>query len=85
MEHIHEHALLRRHKFPTEKKIERFQQFSQKVGNPVKIDRNTPMQEQMNAIIKNSKVKQCIKDVLNYEMIFLLEQAEYFIIGNTPK
>lgn len=35
--------------------------------------------------MKNPKIKQCIKDVLNYEMIFLLEQAEYFIIGDTPK
>lgn len=66
VENVRESALLRRHRFPTEKKIERFQQFSQKVNQPIKIERNTPMQEQMNAIIKNPKVKQCIKDVLNY-------------------
>ncbi len=32
----------------------------------MKIDKNSPMQEQMNQIMKNPKVKQCIKDVLNY-------------------
>lgn len=51
----------------------------------MKITRDVPMQEQMNQIIKNPKIKQCIKDVLNYEMIFLLEQAEYFIVGDLPK
>lgn len=51
----------------------------------MKITRDMPMQEQMNQIIKNPKIKQCIKDVLNYEMIFLLEQAEYFIVGDLPK
>lgn len=32
----------------------------------MKIDKTSPMQEQMNQIMKNPKVKQCIKDVLNY-------------------
>jgi exoribonuclease R len=37
----------------------------------------------MNAVMKNPEIKQCIKDVLNYELIFLLEQAEYFIAGDS--
>lgn len=43
------------------------------------------MQQQMNQVIKNPKIKQCIKEILNYEMIFLLEQAQYIVVGDTPK
>lgn len=43
------------------------------------------MQEQMNQVIKNPKLKQCIKEVFNYEMIFLLEQAEYFVVGDSKR
>ena len=35
--------------------------------------------------MKDPKVKGCIKAILNYELIFLLEMAEYFVIGDSPK
>lgn len=35
--------------------------------------------------MKDPKVKGCIKAIMNYELIFLLEMAEYFVIGDSPK
>lgn len=66
VEHLRTSALLRRHKFPSDKKIQKFQKFTLKINQPIKVDKETPMQEQMNQVMKNPKIKQCIKDVLNY-------------------
>lgn len=66
VEHLQTSALLRRHKFPSDKKIQKFQKFTLKINQPIKVDKETPMQEQMNQVMKNPKIKQCIKDVLNY-------------------
>jgi exoribonuclease R len=35
--------------------------------------------------MNDPKVKKCIKQILNYELIFLLEMAEYFVVQDVPK
>ena len=85
VENIKASALLRKHQFPSTKKIEKFEQFTKKINHPIKVTQGIKVQEQINEIIENPKVKQCIKEILNYELIFLLEQAQYFVVGESDK
>lgn len=43
------------------------------------------IQEELDKVLKDPTVKECIKSILNHELIFLLEMAEYFVIGDSPK
>ena len=56
-----------------------------KIGQTITVKKNVKIQEQLNEIMKDPKIKKCIKQTLNYELIFLLEMAEYFLVGETPK
>lgn len=44
VENVRSFALLRKHKFPSDKKIEKFQKFTLKINNPIKINKDSPMQ-----------------------------------------
>ena len=80
-----ESSLLRKHKFPGNKKIQKFETFTKKINQNIKVTKDIKIQEKLNEIMKDPKVKKCIKEILNYELISLLEMAEYFAVGDSSK
>jgi hypothetical protein len=52
-----------------------------KIGFPLQFDKKTKLQEEINKIVSDDKVKKSVKDIIKYEMINLLEAADYFKIG----
>ena len=49
----------------------------------MKFDNETRIQDVVNDILAKDNIKDSIKDLVKYEMIGLLEAADYFIIGKT--
>jgi len=81
-----ENAILRRHRYPGPKKIARFEAFMKKVGLPIKFSSETRIQDLINDILARKDIEQSVKDLVKYEMIYLLEAADYFLVGKTgPK
>ena len=78
-----ENALLRRHRFPGPKKIARFESFMKKIGLPLDFSKNTRIQDIINEIIGKKNIKNSIKELVKYEMVGLLEAADYFLIGKS--
>ena len=57
-----------------------------KIGLPIKFTEDTRIQDLINEVLSKKDLKDSIKDLVKYEMIGLLEAADYFIIGKTaPK
>ena len=83
MSEVKESALLRRHKYPGPKKIARFEAFMKKIGLPVTFTKETRIQDVINEILSKKNLKDSIKDLVKYEMINLLEAADYFTIGKS--
>jgi exoribonuclease R len=44
VQNIKQSAVLRRHKFPSDKKINRFEEFCKKINQPIVINREIPIQ-----------------------------------------
>lgn len=76
-------ALLRRHRFPGQKKIATFEAFMKKIGHPIKVEKNTKIQEEINKVLGNETVKMATKEIIKHEMIYLLQMAEYFVVGDS--
>lgn len=56
-----QNALLRKHQFPGEKKIAKFEAFMKKVGQTIKIEKHTRIQEEVNKILEDSTIKCAVK------------------------
>lgn len=54
-----------------------------KIGTPLKILKDTRVQDQVNSVLVKEDIKQVIKDIIKYETISLLEAADYFIVGES--
>ncbi len=54
-----------------------------KIGHPIKIQKQTRIQEEINKILQNPTIKMATKEIIKHEMIYLLEQAQYFVVGET--
>lgn len=83
VENIRSQALLRRHPFPGDKKISSFEAFMKKIGHPLKVEKNTRIQEEINKVLENPTIKNTTKQIIKHEMIYLLEMADYFVVGET--
>jgi exoribonuclease R len=76
-------ALLRKHPFPGEKKIATFEAFMKKIGYPLKVEKSTRIQEEINKVLANVTIKNATKEIIKHEMIYLLEMAQYFVVGES--
>lgn len=54
-----------------------------KVGLPIKFTSDTRIQDLINEILAKKDLEQSVKDLVKYEMIGLLEAADYFKVGST--
>ncbi len=72
MDNISSQALLRRHRFPGEKKIATFEAFMKKIGHPFKVEKTTKIQEEINKILADDTIKLATKEIIKHEMIYLL-------------
>ena len=50
---------------------------------PITMSETVRVQDQVNEILSKSHLKQSIKDIVKYEMINLLEAADYFLVGSS--
>jgi exoribonuclease R len=78
-------ALLRRHRFPGDKKIATFEAFMKKIGYPIKVEKDTRIQEEINKVLANETIKMATKEIIKHEMVYLLEMAEYFVVGESDE
>ena len=69
---LKEKALLRRHRYPGEKKIARFEEFMKKIGLPMNFGPKTRIQDTINEICLMKDLKDSLKDLVRYETIGLL-------------
>ena len=54
-----------------------------KINMPLKMSTEARVQDQINEVLAKSNIKQSVKDIVKYEMINLLEAADYFITRET--
>ena len=54
-----------------------------KIKMPITMSETVRVQDQVNEILSKSHLKQSIKDIVKYEMINLLEAADYFLVGSS--
>jgi len=43
-----------------------------KIGHPIKVEKNTKIQEEINKVLGNETVKMATKEIIKHEMIYLL-------------
>lgn len=55
-----------------------------KIGQPMKIQKHTKIQEQINKILTDPSIKMAIKEIIKHEMVYLLQMAEYFVVSEIP-
>ena len=72
VENMRSQALLRRHRFPGDKKIATFEAFMKKIGCPIKVEKDTRIQEQINKVLENETIKMATKEIIKHEMVYLL-------------
>lgn len=49
----------------------------------MKLDRSGQFIKQINEIVSSSTVRQCVKDIIRYEMVTFLETADYYLAGKS--
>lgn len=62
----------------------RFETFMKKISMPLQMSSGVRVQDQVNEVLAKKDTKQSVKDIVKYEMINLLEAADYFMTGETP-
>ena len=85
VETIREAALLRRHMFPSAKKIATFKEFMKKLGIQFEFDKDTRMSDEIKRLMDLPEIKSAAKLLIQNELVFLLEAAEYFIVSEIPE
>ena len=43
-----------------------------KIGYPIKVEKNTRIQEEINKVLENVTIKMATKEIIKHEMIYLL-------------
>ncbi len=54
-----------------------------KIGYPLKVEKSTRIQEEINKVLANVTIKNATKEIIKHEMIYLLEMAQYFVVGES--
>lgn len=85
VQNVQKAAVLRRHRFPNDFKIKKFADFTAKIGLDIQVNRDVNISQELAAVASNPTIKSSLRKLAKYELIFLMEAADYFLVRDIPK